>query len=440
MIKVERPVVAPASLTEKPTRGRHRGSTETEAIIAAYQSFLAKQPPPSKGFLFTFAAYKADDVKEALSTLFRGKCAYCESRYAVTQPMDVEHWRPKGGVEEVRPDGKIELQPGYPWLAATWTNLLPSCIDCNRPRVQTYQRPDGTQDQTRLGKANQFPVIGSRMPAPVPGASAYPTEDVPLLIDPTTEDPVLHLSFREDGLVLGRTDKGWESIRVYALNRAELVFERLGVALLIEQRLTTIEALAAIIAAIGSPAFDSDPNREDLSYDLQDLVAHEIDALLAMADPTRPFSAMARQLIDENAPIELTTAPAAVTWPMAIAEMLQRFVDHDRSRDHEIVASRLSGLGFSPRAAASRGATERSGTTYLHWSVQGSERRVTLYQNSAGLVSNGGPQRTFATRLAGAIASEGVRPRVRFTYKESSLEDVLVATTRFRAWADGSDA
>lgn len=441
MIKVERPVVGPTSLTGKANKGRQKGSTEGEAIIAAYQVFLGTQPPPPKGFQFTFAAYKADDVKEALSRLFRGKCAYCESRYAVTQPMDVEHWRPKGGVEELGPGGKVRLAPGYPWLAATWTNLLPSCIDCNRPRIQVYKRPDGTEDQSRLGKANQFPVIGSRMPPPSPGAAAYPTEDVALLIDPTTEDPAVHLSFREDGLVLGRTEKGWESIRVYALNRAELVFERLGVAQLIEQRLTTIEALAAIIAATGSDAaVERDPALEDLNYDLQDLVSHEIDALLAMADPARPFSAMARQLIDENSPSELTTAPAAVTWPTEVAAMLQRFVAHDKSRDHEIVASRLFGLGFTPLVPTGRAGAAQSGATYLRWSVQGSARRVTLYQNSAGLVSNGSPQLDFARGLAGARPSRGVRPRIQFTYKGSRLEDVLLATTRFRAWADGPDA
>ena len=120
MIRVERPVDGPTSLIQKGTRGRLRGTTEENAIIAAYAEYCAKPKAEQEkqGFEFTFAAYKADDVREALTRLFRGKCAYCESRYAVTQPMDVEHWRPKGGVEEEDVDGKTRLGPGYPWLAA----------------------------------------------------------------------------------------------------------------------------------------------------------------------------------------------------------------------------------------------------------------------------------------------------------------------------------
>ena len=87
--------------------------------------------------------------------------------------------------------------------------------------------------------------------------------DEALIIDPTLDDPLEHLVFRADGIVTATSEKGRQSIRVYALNRAELVFERLGLARLIEQRLTIIEALAAIIADPALPAvlFASDLGR-----------------------------------------------------------------------------------------------------------------------------------------------------------------------------------
>lgn len=446
MIRVKRPADSPPSLTQKGRRGRLRGTTEESAIIAAYAEYCAQpkenEKDKEKGFQFPFAAYKADDVRDALSLLFRGKCAYCESRYAVTQPMDVEHWRPKGGVEVEDADGKTRLEPGYPWLAARWSNLLPSCIDCNRPRLQTYRLPDGGEEKNRLGKANQFPITGERMGPPKPGDATPPAEDTPLLIDPTTENPAKHLSFRDDGLVMGLTEKGRESIRVYALNRAELVVERLALARLIEQRLTTIEALAAIIA---------DPDLDvDLSYDLQDLAANEIDALLDLADPTRPFSAMAQQLIDENAPLEITQTPAPVSWPPDVAAMLQRFVAwslrakepnprRKHFRNHEIVASRLSGLGFSPSLAVRRTATPTTARTYLRWTVLGQVRLVTLYQNGLGLVSDSKTQLPFAEKLDGAERLTGRHPKVLFTYQQTKLDGVLAATTRFHAWADGRD-
>ncbi|MEK9939970.1 MAG: hypothetical protein VW548_03245, partial [Methylotenera sp.] len=82
---------------------------------------------------FEFKAYKNDDVRHALFTLFHGKCAYCEARYDTTAPVDIEHFRPKGGI-----DGTDHL--GYWWFAATWLNLLPSCIDCNRKREHPTPR------------------------------------------------------------------------------------------------------------------------------------------------------------------------------------------------------------------------------------------------------------------------------------------------------------
>jgi len=415
VIKVDRTTVtAPASLARRATSGAHVGLTEEEAIVVEYAAYLAAVPRP-KTFGFAFKAYKNDDVKAALADLFHGKCAYCEQRYAGTQPMDVEHWRPKGGVEEVDALGAKVLAEGYPWLAARWTNLLPSCIDCNRPRIQ---RDVVTGESVTLGKANQFPVTGARMPPPAPGDLTPQVEDSALIIDPTIDDPTEHLSFRDDGAVLGRTDKGEQSIRVYALNRAELAFERLGLAKLIEQRLTTIEALAAVIA--------DQALTTDLQRDLQDLVSHEIDALMELADPGRPFSAMARQLIEENSPLQISPHPAAVPWSTDVAAMLQRFTDHAPGAQHLRVASQLAGLGFAPHLAA-------SAAPYVRWVAQGTERSVALYQNSAGLTSESARQRDEASRLPGAQLTGD---RVRFGYASATLDQVLAAATGLRDWAD----
>ena len=272
--------------------------------------------------------------------------------------MDVEHWRPKGGVEEIGTDGKKKFLDGYPWLAARWNNLLPSCIDCNRPRTQH----DVVDDVTlTLGKANQFPVLGDRMKF-APGQS-LPADDVALIINPTVSNyPYQHLKFRSDGAVVPTGPKGESSIFVYALNRAELVVERMGLARLIEQRLYTIEALAGII---GDRRLD-----ENLKRDLQDLVAHEINALLELADPSRPFSALARQLIEENSPLQISATPAKPPWPQPVADMLQRFRNFDRSLDHQIIAARLAGLGFHPNLPPN--------ATYVRWTLTGTQRSVTL--------------------------------------------------------------
>jgi hypothetical protein len=65
-------------------------------------------------------------VIDKLNQWYYGKCAYCERFYK----LDVEHFRPKG---EVRDENNVLLRAtGYYWLGYEWSNLLPSCISCNR--------------------------------------------------------------------------------------------------------------------------------------------------------------------------------------------------------------------------------------------------------------------------------------------------------------------
>jgi uncharacterized protein (TIGR02646 family) len=106
------------------------------------------KPGKSRRKPFKFKVYGS--ARESLMKTFGGKCAYCEGLIENTQPGDVEHYRPKGGVLV---DG--ELKPGYYWLAATWDNLLISCIDCNRQRKQLIKG----LGRVKAGKLNQFPLV-----------------------------------------------------------------------------------------------------------------------------------------------------------------------------------------------------------------------------------------------------------------------------------------
>src|SRR6185369_2016739 len=111
---------------------------------------------------FDFKAYKSADVNAALTAEFHGKCAYCESPYEATHPVDIEHYRPKGGYVK---DNKL-TKPGYYWLAADWMNLLPSCIDCNRRRRQKFK----DEPEQLAGKANLFPIADETKRATRPRA------------------------------------------------------------------------------------------------------------------------------------------------------------------------------------------------------------------------------------------------------------------------------
>lgn len=116
-------VAAPASLQP--------GGAGASELIRARTHIARPIPAGATKKSFEYAAYKKDDVRTALDQLFHGKCAYCETSYAASAPVDIEHYRPKGGVSEAPVHG------GYWWIAMQWENLLPSCIDCNRKRGQT---------------------------------------------------------------------------------------------------------------------------------------------------------------------------------------------------------------------------------------------------------------------------------------------------------------
>lgn len=299
------------------------------------------KPQPKKAF--TFRAYKEDDVRHALEALFHGKCAYCESRYDVTGPVDVEHFRPKGGAK----DG---THGGYWWLAATWGNLLPSCIDCNRRRGQPTpvaraslsmlladERARGPVRLLMTGKESCFPVRGTRMTAePATGrADAELAAEEALLLNPCdAEDPSKHIVFYIDrteplGLVYARGEgaadphlpagsddpavveraaaaagvstRGAVSIQVYGLNRLRLVQERTRV-------LRQLEFLASLIVDLSGTADRltvlavnpaDEATRDDAVERLRATTGRLLAKIRTMAEPNAPFSTMVATWIAE---------------------------------------------------------------------------------------------------------------------------------------------
>jgi uncharacterized protein (TIGR02646 family) len=177
------------------------GGDETRRAIAHYADRATRSTS------FSFEAYKTPAVKDALTAMFGGKCAYCESDYSATAPMDVEHYRPKGAITT---GSGQRIAPGYYWLAAEWANLLPSCIDCNRKR----EHRNGRGSISSSGKANAFPLADESTRARHPGDESH---EVPLLLKhyvrPTTVSgaesdrgraTIVCLGLNRDGLERGR--------------------------------------------------------------------------------------------------------------------------------------------------------------------------------------------------------------------------------------------
>jgi uncharacterized protein (TIGR02646 family) len=208
-----------------------RGGKERAAAIAFFSD------PTNLRNKFNYTAYKSKGVRDSLRLMFQGKCAYCESRFAGTAAPEHEHFRPKREVQT--PAGRS--RPAYYWLAATWENLLHSCHDCNRVRVH--------YDGRKSGKGIHFPLQDEATRASTPGGEA--AED-PLFLDPCVDLPHQHLTFDDLGNIFPAVDhaglpsaRGYATISIIGLDRAELTLRRGGVARRIRAQLTRCEKAAA---------------------------------------------------------------------------------------------------------------------------------------------------------------------------------------------------
>jgi hypothetical protein len=195
--------------------------------------------------------------------------------------VDIEHYRPKGAVVD---HGQLR-KPGYYWLAASWDNLLPSCIDCNRSRTQEFS----DADPHAAGKANQFPIQNEDERATAPGEEARERR---LLLHPCQDDPEGHLEFLEEGVVRAKLDTeghpspmGQASIDVYALQRRELVSLRRDRLLLI---LAQIRRVARFIDWL-----DRDPDDVEVAGWLEE----EMEELHRLQAADQPYAAMAQQFV-----------------------------------------------------------------------------------------------------------------------------------------------
>lgn len=271
MIGVKRP--APPSVLLDP----HGAAAEERANATRFK-------PTKTQKSFPFRVYGYPDVRVTLERAFGGKCAYCESYYADTQPVDVEHWRPKARVDVEsweQPDF-----PGYPWLASEWSNLLPSCIDCNRRREHRIEHsPSGERHMT--GKGSRFPVEHGTARATGPEELS---RELPLLIDPCRDDPTQHLgcSDIDPSIIVDLTTRGEVSIEVFGLNRAALVTSR-------RERLHEIRHHLYQFAGL---LIARERTRSQALQDvLDDLIQRELRILARFRSRTQPYSMMSARVI-----------------------------------------------------------------------------------------------------------------------------------------------
>lgn len=141
-------------------------------------------------------------VVKGLQEVFKGLCAVCEARLS---PLDVRvhRWRPTQDAISTSGEASSEY---YYWLAYEWSNLYALCRGCSEAQGQ------------------KFPVQGARAPVGAKGAELY--DELPLLLDPCTDDAEQVFVYQRTGEVTARDPRGWTTIDVFALNRLELVEQR----------------------------------------------------------------------------------------------------------------------------------------------------------------------------------------------------------------------
>jgi hypothetical protein len=165
--------------------------------------------------------YEIDDdlykqCRDLIFAPYAGKCAYCEGKIFAQSAGQVEHFRPKSGLRNLKNKavkiGPEEAHPGYWWLAYDPSNLLPACGMCN-----VYTRKAG-------GKGERFPLPDGGFVATKPGEEK---REKPLLIHPGREDPagLFDIDF-ETGVLVPNNTRAEVCIDVLGLNREALVEER----------------------------------------------------------------------------------------------------------------------------------------------------------------------------------------------------------------------
>jgi len=277
MIFVDRTTVAaPAVLTV----AGGKGLDEKKQAIINFQ-------PGGPGKKFTFKAYTDDSVRDALTVLFKKKCAYCESTFVHTSFKNIEHFRPKSKIAE-----GVPLKPGYYWLASDWDNLFLACTLCNSQQTHAIH---GSAIVESLGKMDQFPLHNfSHVRDHRIGISTE--EPRRLLINPCKEDPEKFLSYGNDGNILPKGQrglvrlKGEKSIRVYALQRIDLIDERKKVRIAIERQQQNVIDYTQYFLTFAD-------NNPILAASFELKIDEHMDILKEFMDPNAPYSAMAKEMI-----------------------------------------------------------------------------------------------------------------------------------------------
>lgn len=151
----------------------------------------------------------------ALNDLFRGKCAFCESK----APINVHFFRPP---EEAEPLARSQFSHlYYVWLRTDWGNVYAICSHCAAASRTRFPVQDPTRG--RLPTVDELESFANENY----GLWRWKHMDGRLLLDPCEDRSfVSHLSFNLNGGIQAFTKKGARTIEIFDLDREPLMRAR----------------------------------------------------------------------------------------------------------------------------------------------------------------------------------------------------------------------
>ncbi|MCD6017691.1 MAG: hypothetical protein K0S53_812 [Bacteroidetes bacterium] len=243
---------------------------------------------------YKYKAYNNDEIKTALIKLFHGKCCYCESRIAGTQPGDIEHFRPKGKIIDFDSN---ELRPGYYWLAYDWDNLLYACRSCNSLCGQELEDEDEVKV---VGKGNKFPLVKPYRNILDHKIGINNEEAFRLLINPCIEDPEKFFQYDEQYASIKpsfksgfKSQQAQTSIDIYGLTRLQLVIDRKRV---LDDVFFLIEQLNSYLDDLKTAQKNKTIDKVKLETNIDKIT----DKLEEKAKEGEPYAGMVRQLLKNH--------------------------------------------------------------------------------------------------------------------------------------------
>ncbi len=135
MIKINR--------TQKPAilvRNEKKWLEEYKKALADYQNDPCQANKKKRDS--AEKKYNCTEVKNALVSMFSGKCAYCESDVLSVSYGEIEHFRPKSK---------------FPDSCFDWNNLLLSCSVCNNKSHKGDLFPDSNDGGPFVNPAEENP-------------------------------------------------------------------------------------------------------------------------------------------------------------------------------------------------------------------------------------------------------------------------------------------